>query len=92
EEHGPSINLWNWVRGEVDRTEIRLDSLQARLVPRGRGQPAAFDVVFTGREAALFPFCVESDYELFKARLRVTPDGTGAELAAVAQLTHNSYD
>ncbi|MFO8007741.1 MAG: TolC family protein [Candidatus Brocadiia bacterium] len=92
EEHGPSINLWNWTRGEMERVELRLDSLQARPVAGTHDGPAVFDVVFTGQEAALFPFCADKDYELFKARLRTAGDGVGAELAAVTQLTHNSHD
>ncbi len=91
EEHGPSINLWNWIEGRIDTLALRLDSLYARSVETD-GASKRFEVVFTAAEPALFPFSTERDYEIYKALLEVTPEGNCARLLKVRQLTFNRWD
>jgi outer membrane protein TolC len=92
ETHAASINLWNWIEGDVTQLSLRLDSLSAHRVAGPEGDGQSYDVVFAAREGALLPFCRDRDYELFKARLSVDAQSACATLLDFEQLTHNSWD
>lgn len=90
EPNAATVNLWNWVKGEFDSLHLRLDSLSSRPVDGDDGG-RLFEVVFSARETALWPFSGEADFELFRARLRVGPDAA-ATLLQVRQVTDNAWD
>ncbi|MFO7957800.1 MAG: TolC family protein [Candidatus Brocadiia bacterium] len=90
--HGPTLQMWNWTKGQTSPVSLRLDSLCAHELPTSEGEDRLFDVLFTGREHALFPFCAEDDLEIFKARLSMQRDSGKLGLLDVRQMTHNRWD
>ena len=91
QEHAACLNLWDWIEGDVERLDLRLDGLSARPAEPPSAGGKAFDLVFTAREGALFPLCPERDFELFGARIAVDAQGAAA-LLGVRQFTHNRWD
>jgi len=90
--HGPTLQMWNWTEGRLCPVALRLDSLCAHELPAAEGEGRLFDVLFTAREHAVFPFCAEQDMEIYKARLRAASDEGDVSLLDVRQMTHNRWD